>query len=182
MEALKKIEREHGAASAMWINVCLLLVVVSTPVEAQAPMPVTPSVDREQSLSVSKVDREESKSVSTAPVGQSNGYLIGPDDVLSVYIVDVPELSREYRVDPTGSVTLPILSKPVRARIDADTVLGPALPRTKNGRPGQRSAYNYVSNSIQAACGSDHWIGQSRRFIRFSPTRPCWTCCPRQKV
>ena len=74
MEALKKIEREHWAASAMWINVCLLLVVVSTPVEAQAPMPVTPSVDREQSLSVSKVDREESKSVSTAPVGQSNGY------------------------------------------------------------------------------------------------------------
>jgi polysaccharide export outer membrane protein len=115
MEAFKKVEQEPWIASAMWIYVCLLLIAVSTPGGAQTPMPVTPKVDQERSLSVSNVDREDPKSLPTAPVGQSNGYLIGPDDVLSVYIVDVPELSREYRVDPTGSVSLPILSKPVRA-------------------------------------------------------------------
>jgi len=37
-------------------------------------------------------------------------YLINPDDLLDLYIVDVPELSRTYRVRPTGQVTLPLLS------------------------------------------------------------------------
>jgi len=40
-------------------------------------------------------------------------YLINPDDLLDVYIVDVPELSRTYRVSPTGQVTLPLLSHPL---------------------------------------------------------------------
>jgi polysaccharide biosynthesis/export protein len=117
MEALQKIERENRSGTATWITTCLLLLifVAVSQVRAQAPMPVTPAVDREKSQSVPNVDREESQSVQTVPAGQSNSYLIGPDDVLSVYIVDVPELSREYRVDPTGSVSLPILSKPVSA-------------------------------------------------------------------
>jgi polysaccharide biosynthesis/export protein len=40
-------------------------------------------------------------------------YLISPDDLLDLYIVDVPELSRTYRVSPTGQVTLPLLSRPL---------------------------------------------------------------------
>ncbi len=40
-------------------------------------------------------------------------YLINPDDLLDLYIVDVPELSRTYRVSPTGQVTLPLLSGPL---------------------------------------------------------------------
>jgi len=41
--------------------------------------------------------------------------MIGVDDVLDVYIVDVPELSRQYRVSGNGTVTFPILSTPVTA-------------------------------------------------------------------
>ena len=37
-------------------------------------------------------------------------YLISPDDLLDIYIVDVPELSRAYRVSPIGQVNLPLLS------------------------------------------------------------------------
>jgi polysaccharide biosynthesis/export protein len=40
-------------------------------------------------------------------------YLINPDDLLDLYVMDVPELSRTYRVSPTGQVTLPLLSKPL---------------------------------------------------------------------
>jgi polysaccharide export outer membrane protein len=116
MEALQKTEREN-LGSVTWITIYLLLLifVAVNQVRAQAPVPVTPTVDREKSQSVPNVDREEPQSVSTVPAGQSNGYLIGPDDVLSVYIVDVPELSRDYRVDATGSVSLPILAKPISA-------------------------------------------------------------------
>jgi polysaccharide biosynthesis/export protein len=46
---------------------------------------------------------------------QASDYLIGTDDVLDVYIIDVPELSRQYRVSGNGTVTVPMLSTPVKA-------------------------------------------------------------------
>src|SRR5262245_61749813 len=52
---------------------------------------------------------------STSPPIQAPDYMIGVDDVLDVYIVDVPELSRQYRVSGNGTVTFPILSTPVTA-------------------------------------------------------------------
>lgn len=43
-------------------------------------------------------------------------YLVAPDDLLDIYVVDVPELSREYRVSPDGTLTLPLLQKPISAQ------------------------------------------------------------------
>lgn len=48
-----------------------------------------------------------------AIVTAQQDYLINPDDLLDVYIVDVPELSRTYRISPTGQITLPLLPKPL---------------------------------------------------------------------
>ena len=42
-------------------------------------------------------------------------YLINPDDVLDVYVYDVPELSHTYTVSPSGAVTVPLLPTPVQA-------------------------------------------------------------------
>lgn len=42
-------------------------------------------------------------------------YVIAPDDLLEVYVVDVPEFSREYRVGPDGNITLPMVSEPIEA-------------------------------------------------------------------
>lgn len=42
-------------------------------------------------------------------------YVIGPDDLLNVYILDVPELSRDYRVNADGTVSIPTLDKPFMA-------------------------------------------------------------------
>jgi polysaccharide biosynthesis/export protein len=42
-------------------------------------------------------------------------YIVAPDDLLDMYVVDVPELSREYRVSPDGTITLPLLSEPITA-------------------------------------------------------------------
>jgi polysaccharide export outer membrane protein len=42
-------------------------------------------------------------------------YVIDAEDVLDVYIIDVPELSREYRVRPDGTIMIPLLSTPIRA-------------------------------------------------------------------
>jgi polysaccharide export outer membrane protein len=51
----------------------------------------------------------------TASPALADDYVIGLDDVLQVSILDVPELSGEYRVGNTGKVTLPILAGPVTA-------------------------------------------------------------------
>ncbi len=42
-------------------------------------------------------------------------YSIAPDDLLNIDVVDVPELTREYRVSPEGTITLPWLPKPIVA-------------------------------------------------------------------
>jgi Periplasmic protein involved in polysaccharide export len=59
---------------------------------------------------VNMVARNENPPASNSP---QQDYLISPDDLLDMYIVDVPELSRTYRVSPTGQVTLPLLSAPL---------------------------------------------------------------------
>jgi len=45
----------------------------------------------------------------------SQGYEISADDLLEVYVFDVPELSRDYRVSPNGSIDLPLLSGAISA-------------------------------------------------------------------
>ncbi len=42
-------------------------------------------------------------------------YVISPDDELDVYVLDVPEISRQYRVGPSGSITVPLLPEPISA-------------------------------------------------------------------
>lgn len=55
-------------------------------------------------------------SLSSAPlVSPDSDSIITPDDVLDIYVMDVPELSRQYRVAPSGTVALPLLSDPVKA-------------------------------------------------------------------
>ena len=65
-------------------------------------VPTKPEVTAEPSKSNSSLNRE-SESV------------ISPDDVLDVYVMDVAELSRQYRVSPKGKVVLPLLPEPVDA-------------------------------------------------------------------
>jgi polysaccharide biosynthesis/export protein len=50
---------------------------------------------------------------SDKPLGPDSDTIISPDDVLDVYVIDVAELSRQYRVNPAGLVTLPLLPKPL---------------------------------------------------------------------
>jgi len=72
--------------------------------------------------------QEESASASatsfpatTKSTGESNTSdrtgdgIISPDDVLDIYVLDVGELSRQYRVSPAGEVQIPLLKEPLVA-------------------------------------------------------------------
>lgn len=47
--------------------------------------------------------------------GRNPQYVIDSDDVLRISVIDVPQFSRDYRVGPDGTITIPMLSAPVRA-------------------------------------------------------------------
>jgi len=51
---------------------------------------------------------DQNSSVVPANFGDAES-IISPDDVLEVYVMDVAELSRQYRVSPTGKVVFPLL-------------------------------------------------------------------------
>ena len=50
----------------------------------------------------------------TGPI-TAEDYVIGPDDLLNIYILDVPELSRDYRVSGGGKITISVLATPLDA-------------------------------------------------------------------
>jgi polysaccharide export outer membrane protein len=66
-----------------------------------------------QTISAS-ADEPSSVEGGTRPV-DTGQYLIGTDDVLQVFILDVAELSGPYRVDANGKVTVAVLAEPVPA-------------------------------------------------------------------
>jgi hypothetical protein len=59
-----------------------------------------------------------STSVAEHSTGSANAeeYVISPEDILSVYVYDVPELSRDYVVGTAGRITLPLIAKPIDPR------------------------------------------------------------------
>lgn len=64
----------------------------------------------------------ETTSVPTAKA-VSEDYFISPDDELDIFVLDVAELSRTYRVSPTGMISVPLLSKPIKAAGNSPTQL-----------------------------------------------------------
>lgn len=52
---------------------------------------------------------------SSAAQTASQEFIISPDDELNVDVMDVAELSKTYRVSPTGVIDMPLLSKPITA-------------------------------------------------------------------
>ena len=85
------------------VGVCGLVLVVG--LEAQSTNP--PNVSQNESGKPS--------SSNSAVQSLTGEYIIGPDDVLKVSVFDVPEISGEFRVSNDGTVTLPVLAKPLTA-------------------------------------------------------------------
>src|SRR5579862_5148269 len=97
--ALESRERAFGVNR----SAALVILIIAGLASCVSPMQVAaqsraPLVDSQSSTASS------SPAVSaTIP----DDYLIGEDDVLNVYVVDVPEFSRQYRVSSGGTVSVP---------------------------------------------------------------------------
>lgn len=106
---------KKGYRSNIWVevrNTALTFLVAAAAVgpslllRAQGPFPPL-NTDSRASESRHNSDSAFQKS--------SPDYVIRPDDQLEIYVLDVPEVSRVYRVSPSGSITLALLPDPILA-------------------------------------------------------------------
>src|SRR5579871_385770 len=91
----------NATVLAIIMTVAICAGTVRVAAQAQAPL-----VDSQRSTA---------NSSSTTSATIPDDYLVGEDDVLNVYVVDVPEFSRQYRVSSGGMVTVPMLPQPIPA-------------------------------------------------------------------
>jgi polysaccharide export outer membrane protein len=96
---------------------------------AQSKSEVHPAVSTTTATPTAQPVASDS-AASNAQAAVSDDYVIKPEDVLDVYVYDVPELSREYIVNSAGNVSVPLLPKPVPAAGLSPDQLARALERS----------------------------------------------------
>jgi polysaccharide export outer membrane protein len=98
------------AAKANVIGVVVFLLTGLTPAWAQQRTPAP-------ALQPAAASKETSTSVapSDAHKAPAMDYTVSPEDLLDVNVMDVPEVTRIYRVSSNGFLTLPLLQEPIPA-------------------------------------------------------------------
>lgn len=104
----------RGADSAFWIAFFIAGLCLTNCIDLAAQSLATATSLSKRSSNVSGVTSGKGTSLKGSPEW-SGDSAISSDDILDVYVMDVPELSRQYRVSPSGNVELPLLKKPVTA-------------------------------------------------------------------
>jgi polysaccharide export outer membrane protein len=93
----------------------LLLLTVPAVLSQQQTSPTAPeSAPKPISVVASETNQRIAQLALASDVKQGD-YLIGSGDLLSIDVFDVPELSRETRVNETGYISLPLMPSKVRA-------------------------------------------------------------------
>ena len=98
--------------------------------------------------------------------------LIYPEDVLDVYVYDVPELSREYAVNGTGTITVPLLPKPVRAAGLTPDQLARSLEESfrQSGRLSHAQITIYVKQSRRSIVTVEGAVRTPQSVLVVGPT------------
>jgi polysaccharide export outer membrane protein len=76
---------------------------------AQPPAPVTPPYQPD--FEIPRTDGVGQPKEPSTPGGPTEGYVIGPQDNLSIIVSDESELTGKYRVDSDGTISMPYLSR-----------------------------------------------------------------------
>jgi protein involved in polysaccharide export with SLBB domain len=117
----KKKEQFHVRHfCAMHRSICLLLgiglllplLVFAQPTDSAKPQ----AANAEKS----------STTAATVPDGES---VISPDDTLDIFVMDAPDLTKQYRVSPNGTLAFPLLSAPLKAAGLSTTAFADALAK-----------------------------------------------------
>jgi polysaccharide export outer membrane protein len=91
-----------------------LMVTLTVILLAAALAPLRSQEQSAPSVVNSSPSGPSAKQVDLAPADLRD-YIISSDDLLEIYVFDVPDLTRQYRVSPNGTIQLPLLPEPIAA-------------------------------------------------------------------
>jgi len=102
-----KSQKRRGivGASGLVSAICLLTSLTSASAQDPDANPALPGA----------VPQKTDTATAPAQMGghQSEDYTVSPEDLLDVFVMDVPEVTRMYRVSSNGFLTLPLLPQPL---------------------------------------------------------------------
>jgi polysaccharide export outer membrane protein len=94
--------------------ILLLLVVPATFSQQQKPQVAPDASPKPASIANSETNDRIAQLALASDVKQGD-YVIGSGDLLGIEVFDVPELSRDVRVNETGYISLPLMPTKIRA-------------------------------------------------------------------
>ncbi|MCU1385623.1 MAG: kpsD [Acidobacteria bacterium] len=102
-----------------FVTTVVLAVLVSGPAGAQTPRPpakpapaqVPPPTTYKPEFEIPTDTPGPPKSDVATPGAPAEGYVIGPQDNLSIIVTDESDLTGKYRVDTDGTISMPYLSR-----------------------------------------------------------------------
>jgi polysaccharide export outer membrane protein len=92
-----------------------LLLAVSSASSQQQKLPAAPDTTTKPLSVVASETNDRIAQLALASDVKQGDYLIGSGDMLGIDVFDVPELSRDVRVNETGFISLPLLPSKIRA-------------------------------------------------------------------
>ena len=92
-----------------------LLLAVLSAFSQQQKLPAVPDTATKQMSVVASETNDRIAQLALASNVKQGDYLIGSGDLLGIDVFDVPELSRDVRVNETGYISLPLMPSKVRA-------------------------------------------------------------------
>ncbi len=93
----------------------ILLLAAATAFSQQQKMPAAPGPATKPISEVASETNERIAELAQASDIKQGEYVIGSGDLLGVEVFDVPELSRDVRVNETGYISLPLMPTKIRA-------------------------------------------------------------------
>src|SRR5579862_821527 len=102
------VSRRFLALSAPGLAVYILLGMVTAWGQQEVKAPVVQQALASSNSSLTSPTTDTSKAAVT-------DYTVSPEDLLEIEVMDVPEVSRTYRVSSNGFLTLPLLTEPIPA-------------------------------------------------------------------
>jgi polysaccharide export outer membrane protein len=107
-----RVYAQLGERIRFWA-VAFLLLLSSRVAFSQNPAE-RPPIAESQKVQTARETNDRIAQLALAESARQGDYVIGAGDLLSIEVFDVPELSREVRVNGTGFVTIPLI--PVRVQ------------------------------------------------------------------
>ena len=107
--------RLHRLSMAGAAILCSLALVQAQDSSSKPQTDSDAAQSRSSTGSTNKTEYVLSPDSKISPQPSALDYVISPEDQLEIYVLDVPELSRTYRVSQGGQIDVPLLPEPIAA-------------------------------------------------------------------